>query len=173
MFKNWLLKESTIPQLYQSTVDAFPNTKKRQHATNEINISQIQFTPFLGMKTLLVKGMANNLKNEHKYNSLILFKNINYNSEKNRFEIQDSLEKKYFLEKIDREDSEVLLRCNCADFSWRFSFYDWTDSSLYGNKKKKYEASTDKEANPKKMPGMCKHVLRFLEVLEEKGLFIK
>jgi hypothetical protein len=52
--------ESTLYDLHQSAVDAFPHTTKRQHATDTIRIVQLNWTPFLGLKTLYLKGLAQN-----------------------------------------------------------------------------------------------------------------
>ena len=61
------LHESTLFDLYKSTVDAFPRTERRQHSVDTIKIIEMNFTPFLGMKTLLVRGLAKNTESQKEY----------------------------------------------------------------------------------------------------------
>ena len=67
------LYESSLSDLYQSAVDAYPKTTLRQHATQPVVITQLHWTPYVGMKTLFVKGIAQNEGKE--YSPIILFKN--------------------------------------------------------------------------------------------------
>ena len=160
-----MLNESTLRQLYQSAVDAFPNTTKRQHATHPIVITHLTWLPYLGVKTLFVKGLAQSEGKE--YNPLVLFKGVNYHKEKRptSVELMDNSQKTYFLEQLSFERNDALVRCNCPDFHWRFQHYDKLDKSLYGKDRKKYVAITGREANPMKMEGMCKHIMKLMEVL--------
>lgn len=160
--------ESTIPELYDSLVAAFPNTTKRQHSTQPIVIKNLHWTPYKGVKTLFVKGLAQN--EEREYNPIILFKNINY--KENGVKLIANNGKEYQFAPISLEESEVLVRCNCPDFRYRFSYYNHLDKSLYGRKPKKYESKGVRPpANPKELPGMCKHCLKLTEVLRQSGIF--
>ena len=77
----------------------------------------------------------------------------------------------YNFGKLSLENNDVLLRCNCNDFKWRFNFYDHIDKSLYGNKRKKYENLGGAPANPMKLPGMCKHIMKTAQALKDAGIF--
>ena len=68
--------ESSLTDLYQSAVEAFPGTTKRQHAIDPITVVNLRWTPFIGMKTLLIRGTAHN--EDREYNPLILFKKVAY-----------------------------------------------------------------------------------------------
>lgn len=171
-FKNWIiLNESNLLDLYKSTVKAFPETKKRQHAIDTIKITEIQWNPFLGVKTLFVKGFAENTETGKQYNPIIVFKNVEYSKSANSpVELIASDGKKYSLEKISNEN-DVLIRCNCADFSWRFNYFDHQDKSLYGRVRKKYVAKNMPEtANPLGLPGMCKHLIKLVKTINQTGL---
>jgi hypothetical protein len=168
-----LFIESSLSELYNSTVEAFPNTTRRQHATNTIVISRLNWTPFLGMKTLLIKGLAQNEGRE--YNPIIVFKNVRYHDqydEPGLIKIIDQTERIYFTEQISYMESQVLVRCNCQDFQWRGNYYNHLDGSLYGRKRKKYEAlHNPNSANPLEKPIVCKHLIKLTKVLEEAKLF--
>jgi len=165
----WL--ESSLEELYHSAVKAFPNTRKRQHATHPVVIDHITWMPFVGMKTLLVRGRA---KNEGKeYNTLVLFKGVAYHESATSgiISLTASDEKEYYLEQLSTEDTDVLVRCNCPDFYWRFNYFNHVDKSLHGKKRAKYEALYDPgSANPQELPGTCKHLMKFMQVLGESRI---
>jgi hypothetical protein len=166
-----LWTESSLQELYQSAVDAFPNTAMRQHAVDPIVISSLQWVPFLGMKTLFVKGLAESGSKE--YSPVIVFKRVRYgDSEGPRIvPLAASDGKDYFLERLSAEDTDVLVRCNCQDFYWRFNYFNHLDKSLQGRKRKKYEAIYNPgSANPQAQPGLCKHLMKMAAVLRESGV---
>lgn len=162
------IDESSLVQLYDSAVAAFPNTKMRQHATHPIVIQNVDWMPFLGMRTLFTKGLAES--NGNVYEPMILFKRVNYHPQ-NGIEIRATDGLTYVFEQLSLGDTDVVLRCNCPDFRYRFAFYDHVDKSLYGRLPKKYVANGNGQpANPEEMPGMCKHLMKFSEVLRESGI---
>ena len=170
-FYDWkLLRESNLGELYDDTVRAFPRTTKRQHSIDEIEIVGLSCLPYLGVRTLFVKGTAKNEGNGKEYKPIILFKNVRYkesNDSRLWAEIVASDGRKYFFEKLsDRND--VVLRCNCMDFHWRWNHTDYIDKSLYGSVRKKYEAKERPgSSNPLGLPGMCKHLIKLAKSLNE------
>lgn len=163
------MNESSLITLYQSAVDAFPNTTKRQHATNTIVITELIWTPFIGLKTLFIKGLAQNQGKE--YNPIILFKGVNY-LESGGTSVIDNIGSTFNLQQLSFENNDVVLRCNCPDFLWRFNFYNHLDQSLYGRKRKKYESHGGLPANPSELPGMCKHLIKLSMAIRESGLIV-
>lgn len=174
-FNNWLiLQENNIQDLYLSTVKAFPHTTKRQHAIDPINITNITLTPYLGVKTLFAKSIAESDSGKL-YQPMILFKQVIYNPTKNvkLIEIAANDGRMYNLKQID-EKNDVLVRCNCQDFTWRFNFFDHTDRSLYGKVRKKYEATINPgSSNPLELPGLCKHLIKMTVALRQIGILEK
>lgn len=154
--------ENTLPELFRSAVDAFPATTKRQHVTAPIEISDVRFTPFLGMKTLLIRA---NAANEGRvYSPIILFKRASFSTEGFSFTAHDD-NKEYHLAP---HDHDVLVRCDCNDFYWRFNYYNHLETSLHGKVRKEYKGS-GVPANPLEMPGLCKHLMKLMEELKEMG----
>ena len=122
----------------------------------------------MGVKTLFIKALAQNEGRE--YSPIILFKKVNYGG--NQVTITDSTDREVSFDKLSLKDTDVVLRCNCKDFYWRFNYYDHVDKSLYGRKRAPYEAKgTGQPANPFEMPGMCKHLMKTAHVLREAGIF--
>jgi hypothetical protein len=169
-FEQWLI-ESTLPELYHNSVIAFPETKKRQHATDTIKITHLNWVPYLGVKTLFVKGLAQNEGREH--TPIIVFKKVQYREQKgkNIIPLIDNLGKKYFLDQLSFDENEVLVRCDCGDHAWRFRHFNSLDKSLYGRDRKKYEAKyRPGSANPQELPGLCKHLIKLGKTLYESGI---
>lgn len=163
--------ETSLNELYKNTINAFPNTKKRQNATDSIVFEHLDWVPFLGVKTLFVKGLAKN--NGKKHESIILFKNIKYKESeaKKTVPLTASNGKKYFLEQISYDSNDVLVRCSCKDFYWRFTHFNKMDKSLFGRDRKKYEAIYNKGiSNPDESAGLCKHLIKLAKVLKEANL---
>ena len=168
MRNTWL--EASINDLYNGSVKAFPKTTKRQHATDSVKIEHLEWVPFLGVRTLFVKAQA---RNEGRKNEpIILFKGVKYASGPGRgiVPLVDSSGKTVHLESISAEDADVLVRCSCGDFMWRFNYYNSLDKSLFGRKRSKYEGQGLWEANPSESPGFCKHLMKMAKVLREAGL---
>jgi hypothetical protein len=167
-FKNWIIEESSLVDLYNSTVQAFPNCTLRQHATQTISIADLTWVPYKGMKTLFIKALAQNEGKE--YNSIILFKRVKY-IESGGIKIVDNIGQQHFIEQLSLNKTDVLIRCNCLDFFYRFNYYDHLDKSLYGPKRTPYKAKgTHPPANPTKSEGLCKHLIKMMEILQESGI---
>jgi hypothetical protein len=167
----WL--ESSLQTLYLSAVEAFPKTTKRQYATHEIKVVNVQWIPFVGMKTLFVKGRA--LHEEREYSPSIVFKKVQYAEDRSprMVVLKASDGKTYFLERLAMDDTDVLVRCSCGDFKWRFSWYNHLDHSLQGSKPKKYTpvpGSNRPPANPTESFGICKHIMKLAKVLSESTI---
>jgi hypothetical protein len=174
-FKHWIqrIDETTLPELYQSTVAAFPRTGKRQHSTDLIRITEMNWTPYLGVKTLFLKGLAQSGESGKEYSPIVVFKGVQYhnNPSPDLVEIVASNGQHYLLDRLKYDQNEVIVRCNCPDFKWRFNYYDHLDKALFGRKRAKYEATTGRPpANPSEMPGMCKHLIKFVRVIQQSGI---
>lgn len=166
-FRKWLMTESSLSDLYKSTVEAFPRTLKRQFAVDPIKIVEIKWSPFLGMKTLSVSGLAQN--EGHEYRPSILFKNVEYIKDLKSVKLATE-GKEYYLHPLSVQKNDIRVKCSCGDFFWRFRHTDAEEQCLLGPDRKKYESHGGPPANPMSMPGMCKHLLKFINALEQSGI---
>ena len=167
------LDESTALELYNSTVEAFPRTTRRQNSIDMIKIIEMSYLPYLGMKTLFVKGLAKNIENQKEYKTVLLFKNVVYpkSEGKNTVKFIASDSKKYLVEALRVDNHDVLVRCDCPDFFWRFNYYNSLDGSLHGRKRKKYESKgTGRSANESKAPGLCKHLIKTIRAVADSKI---
>lgn len=166
--------ESTTAELHQSTVLAYPRTGKRQHSIDPIKITQMEWIPYLGLKTLYVKGLAQSDSGKQ-YSPMIMFKNVNFHTSAdgyNLIEIVASDNQPYYLERLQSNGNDVTVRCNCADLYWRGIHYLKQDNSLYGRDRKPYIGQGLWEANPSKSPILCKHLIKFVNALKDAGALI-
>lgn len=163
------IKESNFSDLFRNIEYGFPFTRARQHLIEDIEISKLKWTPFVGLKTLFLKGLAENKVNGHSYQPMILFKNVIYTNEGVSITAQDN-GKIYHFQPIKKK-SDILVRCPCKDFFWRFHREDHLDRSLYGKDRKPYIATTDRgPVNPMEVPGFCKHLIALYKTIENEGL---
>jgi len=167
------LNELTSLELYNSTVNAFPRTTRRQNSIDMIKIIEMSFLPYLGMKTLFVKGLAKNIDNQKEYNTVLLFKNVKYPSRgsKDTIKLIASDNKTYIMEMINPSLNNVLVRCDCKDFYWRFNYYNSINGSLNGRKRGHYESKRNGiVANENKAPGFCKHLIKTIRALTDSNI---
>lgn len=162
-----MLFETTLNDLLVNIEKGFPNTQYRQNSIDSIKIKRIEWIPFVGLKTLYVKGLAQNENRE--YNPTILFKNIVYSTNEG-IDLKASDGKEYKLNKINANENNVLVKCNCGDFEYRFRHYNYEDKSLYGRDRIPYIGTTGRKANPMEVSGVCKHIIKLTKAIIEARL---
>jgi hypothetical protein len=167
----YLWNETSLKKLYDSSVKAFPQTTRRQHSTDTVRVESLRWVPFQGLGTLFLKGLAVNegRKNE----PIILFRQVQYKKEEGRgtVSIEASNGQRVHLESLSLSNNDVLVRCTCQDFRWRFCHWNKDDKSLYGRDRSRYEASLNPgSSNPEKSPGICKHLMKMAKILGESGV---
>jgi hypothetical protein len=167
-----MLNETSLADLYLSSVAAFPGTTKRQNATDSVVVEHMDWVAFKGVGTLFVKATV---KNEGRKNeSIVLFKGVKYreNRGKGVIPLATSNGKTVLLEALSAKGTDVSVRCTCGDFMYRFNYYDHLDKSLFGRRRRKYEGLGLWEANPSESPGMCKHLMKVMRALSEAKVLI-
>ena len=216
----WMEEEETLSersnynQMYDKTVQAFPRTRKRQHATQPIQIVRTDFTPYIGTRNLLVRGQARSGTFTNVYYKPMLFFNevqfiqtgqdqedqgplqgsegdmgdreqdIINRTQTERGEEQDVNEQEntvtfkattgedVTIQPINLNDNIVRVRCDCLDFYYRFAPWNFSNDDIYGPKPKPYvrRTNTHPPANPTRSPGICKHVMKLTQSIQEAGL---
>ena len=195
-----LEERSNYNQLYTSTVDAFPRTRKRQHATGPIQIVRTDFTPYLGTRNLLVRGQARSgtYRNVF-YKPMLFFNEVQYvqgeqlpgqpqqrqgaegdmgareaevNEQQDTVTIKATTGEEVTLTPINLRDNIVRVRCDCLDFYFRFAPWDFSNDDIYGPKPKPYvrKTNTRPSVNPTRSPGICKHVMKLTQACQDAGI---
>lgn len=166
------LDETTYTDLEQSTVSTFPDTDKRQNVVNQVNVSKIEFTPFLPNRNLLITARASS--GARQYKPQVLFSQVEFQDEDtpDNVTIRATTNQDVNLLPIDLSENNCKVKCDCLDFYHRFSQFNYTDDSLYGDKPPTYRRKTDTRpaANPEQTPGLCKHLMKVVLELRDAGL---
>ena len=166
-----ILIELTLPQLHQAAVQAFPQTTKRQHATDELNVTAIKMVPH--QNALMIRAVVKNNNGGKQYNTTILLDDVVYEDEDtpDNVTFTGSDGKEYHVRRIPKAHSQAKVRCNCLDLYWRFATWNYNHNSLLGNKPKPYQKKTNRpDANPQQKPGVCKHLMKTISDLQQSNL---
>lgn len=166
-FKQFLF-ETSYRELERNVINFRPKTKKRQKAVSPLKLSDMQINAALGVKTLrFVSNIIGSTGTDYKVT--IQFNNVDYESKEHTF--KDKSGKTHSIAKLTMKDHDVLVRCQCLDFYFRFGYYNHLDKSIFGPKPKKYERKTDwfPPVNPDEVPGFCKHVIKTVNEIISQG----
>ena len=172
MDKEHMLIETTLSDLERSIEIGFPNTTKRQHIFNQVQITGMRLVPYVGMRTLNAMGTVSS--NGNTYNPTIVFLRVVFEPDETdqnvTFKASDG--KMYNVQPIEKDLSNIKVRCNCLDYYYRFSYTNRTDGSHQPPNSKPYVRRTDNypPANPLKVPGVCKHILKLADYLEKTDI---
>lgn len=170
-----LEERSNYQELERRTISAFPRTRKRQHAVHPVQIIRTDFTPYLGTRNLLVRAQARSgTYNNVFYKPMLFFNEIQFEEEDSNenvsFKASDN--KDYHIQPIDLSDNIVRVRCDCLDFYFRFSPWNFSNDDLFGPKPRPYvrKTTTYPPVNPTRSPGICKHVMKLVLSLRDARL---
>lgn len=169
-----LAEYATYNQLDQNIDVGWPNTTKRQFATNQVSINTIEFVPYIGTKVLHVKSTSKSTNN-NVYNQSVQFLKVNFNPSEDSTEvaeIEQSDQSVVKVETIDLNTHNIKCRCSCLDFRFRFAFYNNQDKALVGQPPPRYirKTTTKPPVNPLHLPGMCKHILKLIDNLRDQRI---
>lgn len=163
-----LEEEATYDKLRQNIQVGFPNTQKRQHATGEVNVTNIQYVPVAG--GLQVKSLSRS--NGHDYNQVIVFSDVPHNDDGEGATFMGTDGQEHTIEPISLQGSRVKVNCGCLDFHYRFAMQNYSDDALQGMKPPLYQRKTTTRppANPAQVSGVCKHIIKLVDTLRQQGL---
>jgi len=164
-----IITESSLDDMARSIKIGFPNTTKREHIVNSVNITGLNLVPYVGMRVLLAVGTASS--NGNTYKPVIQFLKVNYMNEStdDNVTFKATGNQEFNIEPINSELTQIKVRCNCLDYYYRFAFYNNNQGDHYPPKAKPYirKTTTYPPANPQKVPGVCKHILKLADFLEK------
>lgn len=158
------LSEITIPQIDDNNTKGFPDTQKRQHIVNTVNIGNIKFIPFIPSNALQVS--CDSHSNGHHYKTSIAFDAVQYQEEadQNTVEIHGTDNAVHNMIPVSMQQDHIKIDCTCADFRFRFAQQHFKNKSLVGNPPPAHIATTDRPpVNPMNVLGACKHVLALVD----------
>jgi hypothetical protein len=169
-----IFEDQTIPQLRQSTERGFPNTKKRQHSTGEVQVTNIEYQPAPAQKALQITTITTSNGSGNQHNQMVMLKNATFESMGNgsnaSFKAVDG--KEYYIKPLPVNDTNVNVACDCEDYLMRFAHTNNQNGCHLGPLPPNYvrKTTTRPPANPQNVPGCCKHLLKLLDDLKGYGL---
>jgi len=176
---NVLMLETTFTDMMSSLNNPNNfNTKKRQHATQPIVVSQLKIVPYVGVKTILFKGVIKGSTGKT-YDTHILFKRVNFvddaedvdDIDNDVVEFVAADGETYHIERINLAKHDVSVSCNCLDFKWTFAKHNSKTKDLYGRAPAPYKPKTDRPSrNFNDKPAMCKHLIKTIGALVDADM---
>ncbi|MGZ5486719.1 MAG: hypothetical protein ACXWFB_12570 [Nitrososphaeraceae archaeon] len=168
-----LNEDATIPELERNIEVGFPDTKKRQHATNEVQVTNLQYTPIPQSNFLRINSNSRSTNN-NTHQQIIDLRTIQFdkidNEQNVSFEARNGT--KYFVHPVELSATTVGVFCDCEDYMMRFANFNIQNNCHVGPTPRPYTRKTDNRppVNPSKVPGMCKHLIKLADQLEQFGL---
>lgn len=172
-FKGMVLEASTVDQLDDNIRRAFPDTTKRQNVALAVPIKDINYVDYPANNALKVVSTCQGKSGT--YNQAVLFKDVVFVTKQDETTTTVSASGKLInFRPISLVDSKVEVKCDCLDFQYRFAHYNNQDKSLYGKPPEPYVRKTDNRppVNPMQVPGVCKHILKLLDTLQQRDVVI-
>lgn len=171
----WLDESATYDNLYTNITQEFPDTRKRQNATNEVNVREVRYIPVRTTAeggALQLSAITNS--NGHEYKQQLLFSDVKYDTEDSdtniTFKATDGQD--YHIHPITLNRNRIRVNCSCMDFHYRFALWNYNNGTLMGRKPKPYRRKTDNRppVNPGQVDGMCKHLIKVCERLRTQRI---
>lgn len=170
-------EDSSFIQLSRNIERSF-NTTKREHSTQPIHLQEINFIPYVEDMKLMVDAVASSEQRNvgsKEYDVKIMFSDVIFEKEDTgqNVTLMASDGETYNIMPIKLIKSNIKVNCTCMDFRWRFSMWNHKDGSLYGDPPPPYKKKTNRPpVNPDKVPGVCKHLLKTVEAMQDSKLVV-
>lgn len=171
------LAERSMSSLVNVTKSSFGSD--RETDSNAVQVKDIQYIPLAEQGIVEIRAKTFSGPNSNEYQTILVIEGVEYidegefeNSPSNTvFEIVSDSGNSFYI-KNNQAGKDVKVRCTCEDFRWRFSPYNYSDQSLYGEPPEAYAKKTDRPSvNPSNTPGVCKHLIKLKKELEKEDFF--
>ncbi len=168
------LKRST--EKFQRVMKARANMEENGKRNNDV--LELKITPFAGVKTILfnavVESSGQSPNTPDSYKTVMSFSKVEFVDKNKRGSIAPKVTYKgtdYFFKKLSMDKNDVLVRCGCPDFYWRFSDQLQSKKALVRIPKfpKKIIKGVRPPVNPKDIPGICRHLYSLISHLRAEG----
>lgn len=144
---------------------------EREQRSNRVSITNYQVVPSIPDKTLLIKAKV--VGEEKNYDVQVRFANVTFGQELSPgfVDIKAMDGQTYIIKKFTSAQTQAKVKCSCLDFYYRFSLWNHNRKSLEGDPPPPYIKKTNRPpVNPSKVPGSCKHIIKFVTFLRSEGI---
>lgn len=138
------------------------------------NVLSVRFVPFFGTKVLDIYAEVMSEERNKAYTVSMKCLDVDLSEEfspETPFKLLDTKSKEVFYSSALTPDTEVVLRCGCDDFYFRFAYFLRQRKALLGRLKPYVRKTVHRKSqNVPRAVTACKHVFALLELLTEVGL---
>ena len=167
-----LMLEMTLYQLDRSTVNNFG--PEREVRANRVQVETLEFTTSQGKLGTQLTAIADvRGSTGERYKSTIVFKKVKTEEADTptNITVKSTNGDDIHLQAISLNSSDVMVRCSCLDFYWRFSLWNMRHKSLFGDGPDPYVKTTNRPpVNPGQRPGVCKHLYKMIQKIKGQGI---
>ena len=116
-------------------------------------------------QTLTFYGTIHSASHPTAYTMILTFKDVDRLEGLDEEEIQQG-----YMPKPSLNHNEVMMRCSCPSYRFRFDEANRRHHAGTGAKFGIYRRKSDRAPNnPAHIPGACKHLIEFIDYLQERG----
>lgn len=164
-----IVEDATLQHLRNEIERGFPDTKKRQHATNEVTVTKLQYIPRIESDILQINSSTSSTSG-NVYKQLIQANGVNFQPDNsgNTVSVKDSNGTSHSITPVKLNVNNVGVFCECEDYQKRFAEINVSNNCHIGPQPAKYvrKTTTRPPANPLNVPGMCKHLIAVTDRLK-------
>ncbi len=165
-----IVEDATLQHLRNEIERGFPDTKKRQHATNEVTVTKLQYIPRIEADILQINSSTSSTSG-NVYKQLIQANGVNFQPDNsgNTVSVKDSNGTSHSITPVKLNVNNVGVFCECEDYQKRFAEINVSNNCHIGPQPAKYvrKTTTRPPANPLNVPGMCKHLIAVTDRLKQ------
>lgn len=145
---------------------------REQFHTPRRPVKIVKMIPLVGNATLTVNAEAYGTK---KYALTMTFYNIDYSEEQTKdypLSVRPEQGTQLYMPQLNEDGYPVQIRCSCPDFRFTWAEWDKKEGALSGRNFPRYvrKTTTRPSRNPKKAPGLCKHLFNLVERLKREKI---
>lgn len=135
------------------------------NASQDARISHLDLRYDAGVQTLTFYGEVRSAHSYSSHSVILTFKKVKKTDGLTQEEIEKGFKPKPSIAK-----HEVMMRCSCPSYRFRFDKANRSHGVGTGARFGIYRRRTNRKPNnPRNLPGFCKHALEFLEYLQQQG----
>jgi len=149
--------------LYKGTKNVAP--KSINNLTQSARINHLDLRYDEGVSTITFYADVSSSSKPSSYSCIVSFKGVKRTDGLTEEEIIKGFQPKPSLSK-----HEILVRCSCPNYRFRFDKANRTAGAGTGARFPNYHRKTDRAPNnPYNLPGMCSHLIEFIDYLQKQG----
>lgn len=164
-----VLLELSLSNLKNNVTRGFG--REREQRANKIKVTNYEAIPSVSSREMLFKARI--VGEEGNYQVQVRFTNTKFSDtiQPGFAEVTAMDGQTYFVKQYTLSQTQCKVNCNCLDFHYRFAVWNNNKKSLEGNPPPPYIKVTDRPpVNPNKLPGVCKHIMKFMTFLKGEGI---